>query len=191
MANQPSPVLNIRCSCMVQMPSHIWMLYFEGLQSQQYESSHCPHPPLQAGLPPLCMAALPSPVWKRTLVWLNYHTFLKSKGETCMVQEPSHVKQLSPIHVCKIGLRCKQSDFLPIIFHCYRLTPVANLPLVLLTPVENCHRYQWHQRYQWQNWPPMSLIPVVHLDLQIFLKVWNDPHVIFRGLGEDDSWKKP
>ena len=22
-----------------------------------------------------------------------------------MVQEPSHVKQLSPIHVCKIGLR--------------------------------------------------------------------------------------
>ncbi len=29
---------------------------------------------------------------------------LKSKGETCMVQEPSHVKQLSPIHVCKIGL---------------------------------------------------------------------------------------
>ncbi len=29
---------------------------------------------------------------------------LKRKGETCMVQEPSHVKQLSPIHVCKIGL---------------------------------------------------------------------------------------
>jgi hypothetical protein len=24
---------------------------------------------------------------------------LKNKGETCMVQEPSHVKQLSPIHV--------------------------------------------------------------------------------------------
>ncbi len=29
---------------------------------------------------------------------------LKNKGETCMVQEPSHVKQLYPIHVCKIGL---------------------------------------------------------------------------------------
>jgi hypothetical protein len=68
MANQPSPVLNIRCSCMVQKPSHIWMLYLEWLQSQQYESSHCPHPPLQAALPPLCMAALPSPIWKRTLV---------------------------------------------------------------------------------------------------------------------------
>jgi hypothetical protein len=30
---------------------------------------------------------------------------LKNKGETCMVQEPSHVKQLSPIHVSKIGLK--------------------------------------------------------------------------------------
>jgi hypothetical protein len=29
---------------------------------------------------------------------------LKSKGKTCMVEEPSHVKQLSLIHVCKIGL---------------------------------------------------------------------------------------
>jgi len=41
----------------------------------------------------------------------------------------------------------------------------------------------------------MSLIPVVHLDLrispQIFTKMWNDPNVIFRGLGKkDDSWKK-
>ncbi len=25
-----------------------------------------------------------------------------------MVQEPAHVKQLSPIHVCKIGLRVKK-----------------------------------------------------------------------------------
>jgi hypothetical protein len=29
---------------------------------------------------------------------------LKSKGKTCMVEEPSHVKQLSLNHVCKIGL---------------------------------------------------------------------------------------
>ncbi len=28
----------------------------------------------------------------------------KSKGKTCMVEEPSHVKQLSLNHVCKIGL---------------------------------------------------------------------------------------
>jgi hypothetical protein len=28
---------------------------------------------------------------------------LKSKGETCVVEEPSDVKQLSLNHVCKIG----------------------------------------------------------------------------------------
>ncbi len=111
MANQPSPVLNIRGSCMVQKPSHIWMLFFEWLQSQQYESSHCPHPPLQA-LPPLCMAALPSPIWKRTLVWLNYHTYFKKQRETCMVQKPSHVNQLSPIHMCKIGVNKAQNKYI-------------------------------------------------------------------------------
>ncbi len=26
-------------------------------------------------------------------------------GGGCMVQDPSHVKQLSPINVCKIGLK--------------------------------------------------------------------------------------
>jgi hypothetical protein len=29
------------------------MLYFEGVQFHSYESSDCPHPPLQAALPPL------------------------------------------------------------------------------------------------------------------------------------------
>ncbi len=28
----------------------------------------------------------------------------KSKGKTCMVKEPSHVKQLSLNHLCKTGL---------------------------------------------------------------------------------------
>jgi hypothetical protein len=73
------------------------------------------HLPLQAVLPPLCMAALPSPIWKRTLVWLNYHTYLKNKGETCMVQEPSHVKQPSLIHMCKIGLKLLFELFLLIL----------------------------------------------------------------------------
>jgi hypothetical protein len=45
------------------------------------------------------------------------------------------------------------------------------------------------------NLLPVSLILVVHLDFGIFSanfqKVWNDPYVIFRGLGEHDSWKKP
>ncbi len=43
--------------------------------------------------------------------------------------------------------------------------------------------------------PPVSLTPVVHLELRIspwiVEKNWNDPPVIFRGLGEGDSWKKP
>jgi hypothetical protein len=33
----------------------------------------------------------------------------KSKGETCMVEEPPHVKQLSLNHVCKIGLNIKRN----------------------------------------------------------------------------------
>ncbi len=39
--------------------------------SSTYESSHCSHPPLQAALSHFYMAALPSPIWKRNLVWLN------------------------------------------------------------------------------------------------------------------------
>jgi hypothetical protein len=41
------------------------------------------------------------------------------------------------------------------------------------------------------NFPPVLLIPVVHLHLQISLRIFekncNEPNVIFRGLGEDDS----
>ncbi len=54
------------------------------------------------------------------------------------------------------------------------------------------HRRSWHR---WQNFPPVSLTPVVNLDLRIspriFKKVRTDPNVISRGLGEDNSWKKP
>jgi hypothetical protein len=35
------------------------------------------------------------------------HYVKKIKGKTCMVGEPSHVKQLSLNHVCKIGLKYK------------------------------------------------------------------------------------
>jgi hypothetical protein len=41
------------------------------------------------------------------------------------------------------------------------------------------------------NLPPVSLTPVVHLDLRIsppiFEKIPNDPSFIIRGLGEGDS----
>ncbi len=45
------------------------------------------------------------------------------------------------------------------------------------------------------NLPPVSLTPMVLLDLRIspriFEKIRNDPNVIIRGLGEGDSLKKP
>jgi hypothetical protein len=45
------------------------------------------------------------------------------------------------------------------------------------------------------NLPPVPLKPVVHINLPISLwileKYRNDPNVIFSGVGEDDSWKKP
>jgi hypothetical protein len=75
--------------------------YFEWLQSQQYESSNCRHPPLQAALPPLCMAALPSPIWKRTLVWLNNQTYFKKQRGNLY---GSGTITTIPNHVCKIGL---------------------------------------------------------------------------------------
>jgi hypothetical protein len=41
------------------------------------------------------------------------------------------------------------------------------------------------------KFPTLVVVPVVYLDLlispQIFVKLQNDPNVIFRGLGEDDS----
>ena len=49
----------------------------------------------------------------------------------------------------------------------------GNLPPVSLTPAANL--------------PPVSLTPVVHLDLRISPRIQNDPNVIFRGLGKDDS----
>ncbi len=36
----------------------------------------------------------------------------KSKGKSCMVEEPSHVKQLSLNHVCKIGLKEPKREIL-------------------------------------------------------------------------------
>ncbi len=74
------------------------------------------------------------------------------------------------------------------------LIPVANLPPVSLIPATICHQCYWVLTPV-ANLPPVLLTPVVHLDLrksrQIFKKIQKDPTVIFRGLGEGDSWKKP
>ncbi len=59
----------------------------------------------------LWVATEPSPhfVWRTTFTHLKEFScmvkYFKKQGETCMVQKPSHVQQLSPIHVCKIGLQ--------------------------------------------------------------------------------------
>ncbi len=57
---------------------------------------------------------------------------------------------------------------LVVIFATSVLIPVAKLPSVSLILAANL--------------PPVSLIPVIHLNLQIR----NDPSVIFRGLEEDN-----
>jgi hypothetical protein len=58
------------------------------------------------------------------------------------------------------------------------LPAVALIPVAIATGVVD----------GWQNFPPVSLTLVVHLDLQkslqIFGKIINDPKVIFRGLGK-------
>jgi hypothetical protein len=38
-------------------------------------------------------------------IWVFLQIILKNKGETCSFEEPSHVKQQSLNHVCKIGLK--------------------------------------------------------------------------------------
>ncbi len=75
MANLKWPVLNIRWTCMVQKPPHIWMLCCDWLKSQRHESSNCPHTPPSGSHSPLCMALLHSPIWKRNLVWLKYPSY--------------------------------------------------------------------------------------------------------------------
>ncbi len=95
------------------------------------------------------------------------------------------------IFAFKFTLRSQQPDIVPIICHW-------------------CHWHQWQicGRCRWYRWqiatvinnslatlPPVSLMPVVHLDLrissQIFEKIRNGPNGILWGWGETDSWKKP
>ncbi len=104
-------------------------------------------------------------------------------------------------YICffKFILSCQQFDNCS---HC--LPPVsfttgANLPLVSLIPVASCDRHHWHrwqichryQKHSWNWWKsllPVSLIPVVHLDLRIspriFEKIWNSPNGILWGWGK-------
>ncbi len=63
--------------------------------------------------------------------------------------------------------------------------------MVSLRPVANGKNLQAKSfSIFFYTFSPVSLIPVVHLDLRIFEQIRNSPNAIFRGLGEDVSWKK-
>jgi hypothetical protein len=56
---------------------------------------------------------------------------------------------------------------------------------------ENSRRYSQlkvHHRCRWYRW--CIWLANISGSQRILKKIWNDPYVIFRGLGEDDSWKK-
>jgi hypothetical protein len=52
---------------------------------------------------PLSHQTAPTPYYRQPSPPSTF--MLKSKGKTCMVNGPSHVKQLSLIHVCKIEVK--------------------------------------------------------------------------------------
>jgi hypothetical protein len=81
------------------------MPYFERSQSQHYESD-CPHPLLQPALPPLYGSITCTHFGEKCRIVKLKLPYLckKEKEKMCMVEEPSHVKQLSLSHVGKIGL---------------------------------------------------------------------------------------
>jgi hypothetical protein len=73
----------------------------------------------------------------------------------------------------KFTLRCQQSAVVPnICWHWWKI----------------CHCCQWLQWYQWQNLSAVTLIQVCTFTCEYLReKIRNDPIVIFRALGEDDS----
>jgi hypothetical protein len=60
---------------------------------------NCPPPP-EGCRPPLCMTAIPS-LFEKNICYITLFKFKKN----CMVEEPSHLKELSWNQMCKIGLR--------------------------------------------------------------------------------------
>jgi hypothetical protein len=68
---------------------------------------------------------------------------------------------------------CQQSDIVHIICHQYQRQQGKFAAGVIDT---NCHKYQQHQRYWWQNLLLVLLIAVVHVDLGI------SPRIVFKNL---------
>jgi hypothetical protein len=85
MANHPGPVFKYQGVPVWFRIHHIFQYNTEWLQSQHYESSDYTPPHTTGSPPPLCIAGEPSPFWKRTLVWLKYHTYVIKQRKNCMV----------------------------------------------------------------------------------------------------------
>ncbi len=105
---------------------------------------------------------------------------LKSEGKTCIIEEPSHVKQLTPNQVWKIGLKGKCQKIFGFRFSSWIIFPQApeNIFRVISNLFENlqrylqvkvhcrcqlywwqiCHRYQRHWR---QILPPVLLVLLI------------------------------
>ncbi len=69
----------------------------------------------------------------------------------------------------------------------------ANLPQVLLIPVQICHRCRqhWLQISHLCRWYQGCTLTCEYPWAEFFEKVLNYPNLIFRGLGKEDSWEKP
>ncbi len=87
---------------MVQKPSHIWM---DTEPAVWIITLPPPSPPHYRHPSPTLYGSITFTHLKDNSCMVKLLYLLKIKGETRMVQEPSHVKQLSPIHMCKIGFR--------------------------------------------------------------------------------------
>jgi hypothetical protein len=73
--------------------------------------SHQTAPPPTTGSPPPSLyGSITFTHLKENSSMVKLPYLCKKKGKTCMVEEPSHVKQLSLNHVCKIGLTLDFGD---------------------------------------------------------------------------------
>ncbi len=125
------------------------------------------------------------------------------------------------IFAFKFTLRCLQSDIAPIICHQCQPRRLLICHRWRWYRWQTCHRYRWHRWWICHRCQQHKQNGVVDTDGNFatgvidnsgkfatsvidtggaswlgnisgnFQKNWNHPNLIFRGLGEGDSWKKP
>ncbi len=96
---------------------------------------YCPPPPP----PPTLNGSITVTIWKRALFWLNFHyLFVERKGKNRMVEETSHVKQLFPNYMCKIGLTTNWPE--------ERMVQLSNMGMQLQQPFQCGHNQSGRHR---------------------------------------------